>query len=988
MAPKKSTNSRSSAKTATSSGSSTSTSARRSSRKSQAQANPDDDGQEADVNGNGNGNGGKGIAPRHSRAPLPASTGSIQRPSTEARFEDLYPDSEEQNVAPPPPPPATSEPSSSKRKTQTSSTTSVEGATATATAKRKRTDSSAAADDRTKTGRASTSRSKAQSSRAPRATLNEEVVDDFVFTRVEQPVASTSRAETSTKRNGASSSRRSQNVAVSTSTAAGAASASTSRPLLMDEVEGETPIIRRNQAFRSDAPATPAQQRRKEPKETKDENSRSRKGKRPEGSSLRQTLGLGQPSGPEAGGSSSSSRRSSLNTKSSRRRSSLRDGRTPAYPHRDVPASELYRHVNAHMGPVPRLKAIFGWILERGVEDGSKGTLEPTTVPELPDPIPIPPPSQQQPAEDKKGKRKGKVNTANLGPARPPPQPVLNDADRAELAATASPAVLFRTVLSAILSKTVAELGSPASSIANLNWITRPQPSSSSSGPLSSQQQQKVPHPRNLAHAAMIARLEGTYAGLQSELKMWEERSASVERMERENEELEGRLEVLRSVKEEGEGDEVNGVDVVEKEEEGEGDGKGKGVEKTGTTSTESLPLGQEEAWVLSEADEARREEYLFALSVLQGQRGDDDDQEGGHLADEEEDGGEEEEEGRTPRRRSSKGRASASGGPSPSAKRKGKRKREEGGDAEGALELGNGGDVKLDLRNAIADAEWKIDQLRSSTHTLAQLDTISGRYIQAISLRLGDALKEITSDAPGTGLVPTANADTSGSNVGGGGEDLGALLRGVRTTSAAAAVGGTLEDVEQPPSGAGGQEDPGLDLLRSFVSASGGGVRSVPGGGRRGSVVAAAAPPTPRKSMSTGTGSGSEAVASSSSRPSSSRRSTNVGTGATPRPSSSAAVGAGGDKSVGGNVTQPTLAPSSPRPSRLPRPASAAPASPSLASVPRHAPSSNPGTPTRTPVRGGGASTPTRSTPVAPASPSRRAGTGTKPAAARKSRS
>ncbi|KAE8211253.1 hypothetical protein CF327_g4975 [Tilletia walkeri] len=862
MAPKKST-SKSSTKTANSSGStSTSSSSRKSGRK------PSQNDHDEDADG-----GGRGIAPRHSRAPLPASTGSIQRPSTEARFEDLFPDSEDQ-VAPPP-----AESSSSKRKAPASSSASGEGSNA----KRKRTEPSGGrADERAESGRASTSRSKAQSSRAPRATLNEEADDDFVFTRVDPPVASSSRAEPSTKRNGTSSSRRSNHATGSTSAAA---STSVSRPLLSDVVEGETPVIRRNQAFRTGAPATPAQ-RREDASTTKDQQtSRSRKSKRVEpGSSLRQTLGIGQPSsgGNQSGGSPS--RRSSLTAKSARRRSSLRDGRTPAYPHRDVPSNELYRHVNAQAGPLPRLKAIFGWILERGVEDGSKGALEPTRVPELPDPILPPPP----PEENKKGKRKGKISSAHLGPARPPPQPVLNDADRAELGATASaPAVQFRTVLSAILSKTVADLSSPASSIPNLNWITRPQAGrGSSSAAASSSQTSKVAHPRNLAHAAMIARLEGSLVGLQAELEGWDGMSEDVERMERENEKLEARLEALRSGKDEveaeAEDDEVASRKTVA------GDSKGKGPATNGVFPLESLLSGQEEDWVLSELDEVQRERYLFALSVLRRQPG----------AEEEgnDEGGLEDDGQRTPRR--SKGQAS---GPSP-GKRKGKRKRTgEDTDMEDEdSEARKGADVKVELRNAIADAEWKIDRLRSSTHTLTQLDAISARYMQAISLRLGDALKEITSDAPGVGLAASTEAGGSDAQSGG----LGALLRGVRTTSAAAADG-TLGGVGQR--GAAPGEDPGQDLLRSFVSASGGGRSS-----RR-----SAAPPTPRKSTSaaasnTAVSGSNEPVASSSSW--TSRRS------AAARPSSSAAGNAAGDKSVG-NVTATTLPPTSPRPSRLPRP-------------------------------------------------------------------
>ncbi|KAK0534961.1 hypothetical protein OC834_001694 [Tilletia horrida] len=890
MAPKKST-SKSSSKgsaAASTSTSSSSSSSRKSSRKTviAEHADEEEDGK------------GRRTAPRHSRAPLPASAGSIQRPSTEARFEDLFPDSDAPAEAPAPVA-STSTSSSSKRKAPVSTSTAAEGSSS----KRKRTDSTARDEPAAQTGRASTSKSKSSSSRAPRATLNEEEVDDFVFTRVDPPAATSSRADTSTKRNGASSSSRKSNHAAGSTSV----SASTTHPLLADVADGETPVIRRNKAFRTGAaPATPGNNTTEKSVSRADASaSRSKRSKRSEaGSSLRQTLGIGQPSTSQQA-NASTSRRSSLTTKSSRRRSSLRDGRTPAYPHRDVPATELYRHVNAQAGPLPRLKAIFGWILERGVEDGAKGTLEPTTVPPLPDPVPIPP------SDEKKGKKKGKASAANLAPARPPPQPVLNDADRADLTSMTSSATLFRAVLSATLSKTVADLTSPASPIADVNWITRPQAGRASSS-AAGVQEGKAKHPRNIAHAAMIARLEGTVASLRSELKRWEAMHQSVEAMEEENIELEAKLETLRLTD--------VGPDAVGSE----GPEKGK-APAFGAIPVDSLLAGQEEAWIKSELDEAQREKYLLALSVLGG-RGEAGPSNGPG----------------TP----SKSKARPSG-KSPQ-KRKGKRKR-----GEDEMEVDDDddegdGDVSAQLRDAIAEAEWQIDQLRSSTHTLTQLDAITDRYMQAVSLRLGDALKEVTSDAPMAGMA--AATDVSGSTT--PASSLVSVLRGTRSTNAAASAG-TL--VRPGQVGAAPGEDPGQDLLRSFITASGGEAGSSSSGRR------SAAPPTPRKSAGAGTAAATASSASAEASTRNARRSTNAAASAA-RPSSGGnAAGAAGEKPSAATPASASapVPPPSPKPSRLPRPASlAAPKASTSASAATSTPASparrattaasNPGSPSR----------------------------------------
>ncbi|KAL9937746.1 hypothetical protein V8E36_003291 [Tilletia maclaganii] len=887
MPPKKSSSKSSSSKATGSGSSSASSSSRRSTRNA---AQIDFDAIEI--------NGGKGDAPRHSRAPLPASAGSIQRPSTEARFEDLFPDSDAP-VAAPAPPTAASSSSSNKRKTPATAASGSDGSSS----KRKRTDSSTRQGE--DAGALSASRNGAGPSRTLRAAPTEEVVDDFVFTRVDPPVASSSKPEASSKRSGSSTAKRK-----SASTSVSTAAASTSRPLLQDSVDGETPVIRRNQAFRSGAPATPGS-RRPDRSSARDEisASHSRRSKRAETeSSLRQTLGIGRPSVSQDA-SGRTSRRSSLTTKGDRRRSSLRDGRTPAYPHRNVPANELYRHVSAQAGPLPRLKAIFGWILERGVEGGSKGLLEPIAAPPLPDPTPV------QPPEDKKGKKGSKKPNANLVPARPPPQPVLNDADRAELAATASQAVLFRSVLSASLSKTVADLTSPASTISDLNWITRPQPGRSSAAKAS---EGKVPHPRNVAHAALIARLEGSLVGLQAELKRWSDMEVAVEAMEQDNDELEVKLEALRQQNQQAlDGQAPNGSSMST----AANHNKGKAPAR-GSITAEATLAGEEEAWVTSELGEEQQARYRFALSVLRGP-----DTDGADVQ-------------HTPSK--DKGRAEET---TPS-RRKGKRKR----DSEAGDLAGGEGHPGARLRDAIAGAEWKIDQLRSSAHTLSQLDAISARYMQAISLRLGDALKDITSDVPGSGPAAVTDVGGSGSQSG----SLGALLRGARITNAAAAAG-TLSIPEH--NGFLSGADPGQDLLRSFVTASGDGAS-----GRR------SAPPTARKLTSATAATAAtdqstyEAILPTSSR--TSRRSTNNAALAS-APESSAAKSA--STPVQAAVAAP-VAPASPKPSRLPRPAASNAAKDSAR--PSVAPNTGKGAPSAPGSKATQASTAVAASPTRPSRP------------------
>ncbi|GAC74350.1 hypothetical protein PANT_11c00017 [Moesziomyces antarcticus T-34] len=153
--------------------------------------------------------------------------------------------------------------------------------------------------------------------------LGEESDDDFVFSR--EPA----------RRNGPAASSSSAAVGSAAARAQlsrnGASVPSSSRTVfepLPDAAGGETPIIRRNQAFRAGLEKQPR-----------------------------------RPTGREA---AEQSRRSSLNLKGQRRVSSLRDG-TAAYPHEDVPDHELFRHCSDQLPPVVRMKHLVGWILKRSL---------------------------------------------------------------------------------------------------------------------------------------------------------------------------------------------------------------------------------------------------------------------------------------------------------------------------------------------------------------------------------------------------------------------------------------------------------------------------------------------------------------------------------------------------------------------------------------------------------------------------------------------
>lgn len=152
--------------------------------------------------------------------------------------------------------------------------------------------------------------------------LGDESDDDFVFSR--EPA----------RKNGAVASSSSSSAAAARSRVPPNAAPTTSSNRtvfepLPDEAGGETPIIRRNQAFRAGLENKPR-----------------------------------RPTGREA---EQQSRRTSLTLKGQRRVSSLRDG-TIAHPHVDVPDYELFRHCSDQLPPVVRMKHLVGWILKRSLD--------------------------------------------------------------------------------------------------------------------------------------------------------------------------------------------------------------------------------------------------------------------------------------------------------------------------------------------------------------------------------------------------------------------------------------------------------------------------------------------------------------------------------------------------------------------------------------------------------------------------------------------
>jgi hypothetical protein len=154
--------------------------------------------------------------------------------------------------------------------------------------------------------------------------LGEESDDDFVFSR--EPARRNGPADSSSSAAVGSAAARAQ---LSRNGASVPSSSRTVFEPLPDAAGGETPIIRRNQAFRAGLEKQPR-----------------------------------RPTGREA---AEQSRRSSLNLKGQRRVSSLRDG-TAAYPHEDVPDHELFRHCSDQLPPVVRMKHLVGWILKRSLD--------------------------------------------------------------------------------------------------------------------------------------------------------------------------------------------------------------------------------------------------------------------------------------------------------------------------------------------------------------------------------------------------------------------------------------------------------------------------------------------------------------------------------------------------------------------------------------------------------------------------------------------
>ncbi|SPO39194.1 uncharacterized protein PSFLO_04673 [Pseudozyma flocculosa] len=210
-----------------------------------------------------------------------------------------------------------------------------------------------------KNGAASASQPTARPARAPRKTLGEEAEGEFIFQRDVGPqrkAASTQAsngahaaaaaampppamgAPAARKRRAASPSSGKQPSSSSSSSSRAGSSRSvvgrTTYEPLPDEAAGETPIIRRNQAFRAGLEVHPG------------------------------SGGSGTSGGRRSGGSG---RRSSLGLKGEKRRSSLRDPAVAAYPHDDVPDHELFRHCPPDTTPQIRMRHLMGWSLKRSL---------------------------------------------------------------------------------------------------------------------------------------------------------------------------------------------------------------------------------------------------------------------------------------------------------------------------------------------------------------------------------------------------------------------------------------------------------------------------------------------------------------------------------------------------------------------------------------------------------------------------------------------
>ncbi|KAN0064133.1 hypothetical protein ACQY0O_003300 [Thecaphora frezii] len=246
-----------------------------------------------------------------------------------------------------------------------------------------------------KNGTTVTALTTSRPARAPRKTLGEEAEGDFVFQRDVVPTRSapapthngaampppTISASAARKRRAASPSG-SRPTGSSSSLARAAMTRSvvsrTTYEPLPDEAAGETPIIRRNQAFRAGLEVHP---------------------------------GTAVASSSNGGRRSSTGRRSSLGLKGERRRSSLRDPALAAYPHDDVPDHELFRHCPPDSTPQIRMRHLMGWALKRSL-DAALGVTDPSR-------------SASSSSGSSKGKRK----------RTEPAIPALTEAEKVELAA-------------------------------------------------------------------------------------------------------------------------------------------------------------------------------------------------------------------------------------------------------------------------------------------------------------------------------------------------------------------------------------------------------------------------------------------------------------------------------------------------------------------------------------------------------------------------
>ncbi|PWN52490.1 hypothetical protein IE53DRAFT_367158 [Violaceomyces palustris] len=280
----------------------------------------------------------------------------------------------------PPPPPsfttaskgkARSNPAMTTTATSTSSSASALIPSTSKTSRSRRSDAASQPDppapdvevDEKRKASTKTASSGKSTTRRPRKTFNEEAEGDFIFTRESKAsgtnghsTIASSAASTSSHSSSAPSGsmgpptlggpparkKRAVEPAAKSSESRSAqqprvASRTIIERLPIDELGGETPIIRRNQAYRLGLGAVPS------------------------------AVASSSAARGTGAGDGASGRRSSLGLKGMRRMSSLRDG-TAAYPHSDVPEHELYRHCSVDLPPVVRMKHLAGWCLNRSTD--------------------------------------------------------------------------------------------------------------------------------------------------------------------------------------------------------------------------------------------------------------------------------------------------------------------------------------------------------------------------------------------------------------------------------------------------------------------------------------------------------------------------------------------------------------------------------------------------------------------------------------------